>query len=164
MTLLIGAEYEGVLRWVERKADDGFQFLGELGIVADFERPCQVWLQAMFVPDPAHAFFTEARRLYHGARAPVGRICGLLLRGFVDHLLHFHWCDRWCSPWPRLIFISAAKPPSRNRFRQRAAFSGVIFSLDAIRFAQPYEAAAIVLPKSHHVTQVGPGASGSRLS
>jgi TctA family transporter len=27
---------------------------------------------------------------------------------------------------------SAAKPPSRNRFRQRAAFSGVIFNFAAI--------------------------------
>jgi len=33
LTLLIGAEHEGVLRWIEIKPDDGFQFLGELRIV-----------------------------------------------------------------------------------------------------------------------------------
>ena len=45
----------------------------------------QVRLQAMFVPDPPHALFTDTRRLRHGARAPVGGVVWFLLRRFPNH-------------------------------------------------------------------------------
>ena len=37
LALLVGAEHDGVLGRVEIETHDGFQFLGELGIVADLE-------------------------------------------------------------------------------------------------------------------------------
>ena len=109
LALLIGAQHDGVFRRIEIKPDDGFQFLGELRIVADFERARQVRLQAMFVPDATHALLTEARRLRHRAGAPVGRVGGLLLRGLPDHLLHFGRCDGWRAARPGRILLQAGQ-------------------------------------------------------
>ncbi len=39
LALLVGTEHDGMLRRVEIKPDDGFQFFGEFRIVADFEGP-----------------------------------------------------------------------------------------------------------------------------
>lgn len=68
-------------RGIEVDPDNRFQFLDEIRIVADFDRSRQKWLQAVLVPDAAHALLTDARRLGHRARAPVGRASGLFLRG-----------------------------------------------------------------------------------
>jgi len=38
LALFIGAQHDSVFRWVEIETNNGLQFLGELGIVADLER------------------------------------------------------------------------------------------------------------------------------
>src|SRR6185437_11495139 len=78
LALLVGAQDDGMLRRVEIETDDRLKLFSKLGIVADFERPRQVRLEAMLVPDPTHALFTQADDLSHRSRAPVGCIGGLL--------------------------------------------------------------------------------------
>src|SRR5215471_7411014 len=93
------------------------QLFRQVRIVADFEGAGQVWLQAMFVPDAAYTLLTDSHRFGHGARAPLRRVGGFLLRGSPDDLLQFGWRDRrpaprggghpspiWLNPFPRNVF------------------------------------------------------------
>ena len=103
LAFLIGTKHHGMLRRVEIKSHDRLQLFSQVRIVADFEGAGQVWLQAMFVPDAAYALLTDSHRFGHGARAPVGRVGGFLLRGSPDDLQHFGWRDRRPTPRARGI-------------------------------------------------------------
>jgi hypothetical protein len=97
----IGAEDNGVLWRIEIEAHDGLQFFRELRIITDLERAHQVWLQAMFMPDPPHALFANSTGLCHGASTPVGCVVWFRLRGFADHVLDLGRHNRGRSARPR---------------------------------------------------------------
>ena len=74
----------------------------------------------MFVPDAAHALFTQARRFRHGARAPVARVGGLLLRGFRITSRTLAAVMVGARPGRGASFSNPASPIFRKRFRRRA--------------------------------------------
>src|ERR1035437_9723395 len=106
---LVGAQHDGVFRRIEIEPNDGLQFLGELGIVTQLEGARQVRLQAMLMPDPPHTFFTDARCLRHGARAPVSRVIRRLPGGLPDYILNLGRRDRPGSSGPGSILLQTGK-------------------------------------------------------
>src|SRR5580704_13856684 len=107
LALLAGAQHNGMLRRVEIETDDRLKLFSEFGIVADFERPRQMRLEAMLVPDPTHALFTETGGLRHRSRAPVGCVGWLLLGGLADHFLHLYRSDGRPAAATRSILFQA---------------------------------------------------------
>lgn len=67
-------------RGIEIQANDGFQLLGEVWIVAAFEALDAMRLQSVRPPDTAHAGFGNAHRTRHAAARPVRGSGGLGLR------------------------------------------------------------------------------------
>ncbi len=61
LTLLIDAEHQCVLGWIEVETDDIFELSGELRIIADLEAFHSMWLQSMRSPDAAHAGLRNLR-------------------------------------------------------------------------------------------------------
>ena len=90
-----------MLRRVEVKSDDVEQLLGEVGIVAHLEGAAPMRLQPVGTPDPMDQRAIGPQRLGEGARAPVGRVGGLLLGRHLD--------DPPDELLPRLRWPSAAR-------------------------------------------------------
>src|SRR5262244_2520036 len=110
-----------MLRRVEIKSDDRLQLFSQVRIVADFEGG-QVWLQAMFVPDAAYALLTDSHRFGHGARAPMGRVGGFLLRGSPYDLQHFGWRDRRPAPRAGDILLQSGYTHFQETFSPASCF------------------------------------------
>lgn len=83
LALLIDAQHERLVRWIEVQADDVDQFGNKLRIVADLKRRYTMRLQVMIFPNATHGGFADRLCLGHHAGAPVRRVrrfarqCGL---------------------------------------------------------------------------------------
>src|SRR5947208_54467 len=87
LAFLVATQNQSVFRWIQVQPHDGFQFLGKVGIFADFESFPQMGLQAMLVPNASHGGFAELDCRGHPARGPMCRIGRFLLRGDLYHTL-----------------------------------------------------------------------------
>ena len=111
LALLIDREDERVLWRVEIKADNVFEFLHEVGIVADLEGADQVRLQPVAPPDALDARWTDAQLDRHGPRAPVRRVGRTLPRRLADNLgLDRAALHRRRSPTPRRVLLDPSRP------------------------------------------------------
>ena len=72
LRLLVGGEHDGVGRRRHVEPDDITDFLDELRVGRELERFGAVRLQSEGAPDPADHRVTDAGRLRHRARAPMG--------------------------------------------------------------------------------------------
>ena len=84
LALLLTTEHQGVLRGIQIQPHDIHQFLYELGIIADFERPHQVRLEALGTPDAVDHRRTGTQGRCHAAATPVRGVGRLLPRGPLD--------------------------------------------------------------------------------
>ena len=71
-------------RWIDIKANDIFELVGESGVVGDLERAHPMRLKPLSGPDAPHRGWTDPHRLGHCWRAPVGRLVGRRLVGQCD--------------------------------------------------------------------------------
>src|SRR5215471_9157936 len=121
LAFLLGTKHHGMLRRVEIKSHDSLQLFRQVRIVADFEGG-QVWLQAMFVPDAAYAL-----SLNPTASAMVRVLQWVEWAGFscvVLRMTSSTLAGVIVGPRPGrgASFTNPAKPISKKRFLQRAAF------------------------------------------
>jgi hypothetical protein len=116
LPLLVGAQDNGVLGRIQIQADDVFQFLHKLRIVAELEGSHPVRLQPMGAPDAPHAGRANAGGTCHGARGPVRGVGRLLVQRHLHHLLHAVVGDGARLARPRRILQKG-----RDAARQKAA-------------------------------------------
>ena len=146
---------------VQVKPDDGLQFFRKLRILAEFERPHQVRLEAVAVPNSPDRRLAHGCRRSHGSRAPVGGVGGLLLGGLLDDLLHLGGRYRSRPARSRRVFFKSGeaavdKPiaPSSHLLRRDPEFGGDLLVLQALGGPQDD-------PGAFHVTERQ--GSGARL-
>jgi hypothetical protein len=84
LTLLVNADDERLVGWIEVKADDIANLFNELWIGRELERLRSMRLQREGAPDSMHGGSRDARRLRHVARAPVGGTLRFLLQRLDD--------------------------------------------------------------------------------
>ena len=84
--LLIDAEHDRTVRWIEVEADDLGDLLLEHRVVRDLEPLHDMRLQPGIGPDAPHARRRDAHRLGHRRAAPVRGVVRRLLHGLRDHL------------------------------------------------------------------------------
>lgn len=111
-----------MLRWVEVKADNRFQLLGELRIGAQLEGLHQVRLQAVSSPDASHAGLTDADGGGHGAGGPMGGVVRPLLSGLANHPLHRGRRDARRAPGPRRILFQTRDAGLQKSFPPTSCF------------------------------------------
>lgn len=86
LRLLIDAENDSPLGWIEVEADDLGDLLLEHRIIRDLEATCQVRLEPRLRPDTSHARWRNAHCLGHQGPAPVCGIGRSFLHRLRDHL------------------------------------------------------------------------------
>src|SRR5260370_31974350 len=86
LALLIGAQDESVLWWVEIECNDIFHLLDETPIVTELEGPNAMRLEAMAPPHPTNRRGADSDGLGHAPRAPMSGILRRLLRGLANDL------------------------------------------------------------------------------
>jgi hypothetical protein len=148
LALLVHAQHQRVFGRIQAQTDNVFQFLGELGIVADLKRFRAMRFQTVGAPDAAHAGFADADRRRHGARAPVGGVAGLLARGHGHDALRQARTDRGFASGPGRVFKQPrhlqrekSLAPARNSFRCSDHAGGYFLVLLA-RDRQQHDASA----------------------
>ena len=114
LALLVDTENQGVLRRVEVESDDINQLLYEFRVVADLERPDQVWLQSVGAPDTADHRAAGPQHFRECSRAPVSGIGRLLLRGHLDDLPDESVACLGRTPTSRGIFLDPWDAPLRE--------------------------------------------------
>jgi phosphohistidine phosphatase len=73
LALFFDAQNQGMLRRVQIQADDGFQLVGKVRIMAYLEGLDQERIESVCVPDAPHAGLAGTNFSRHGARGPVAR-------------------------------------------------------------------------------------------
>src|SRR3984893_19441086 len=116
-----------MLRRVPGGADNRFELLGEVRIVADLEGPHQMWLEAVGMPDATYAGLAQAHDGGHRPRTPVRRVVWLLPRSFINYSLHRGVGYRSGPSRARGILLPSGQPaiqkpvaPSRRFLRRDA--------------------------------------------
>jgi hypothetical protein len=84
LAFLVDAEDHGMGRWIDIKANDILELVGESGVVGDLERAHPMWLKPLSHPDAPHRRRADPESLGHCWRAPVGRLMGRRLVGQHD--------------------------------------------------------------------------------
>src|SRR5215216_3512545 len=74
LALLIAAEDDRMLGRMQVEADHILELLHKLRVLRDFERPHQMWLQAMRPPDTANRAVTDIQSFGEGTLAPLRRL------------------------------------------------------------------------------------------
>src|SRR5450755_3978190 len=92
---------------IEIKPDDGFQFIGELRVVADLKGLHQMPFEAVRVPNATHRCLTHTHRSSHGAGAPVSGRSWLLLGRLIHDLLHLGRRHGTRPAWPRSVLVQS---------------------------------------------------------
>ena len=85
LAFLVDAKDHGMGRWIDIKANDILELVGESGVVGDLERAHPMRLKPLSRPDAPHRGRTDPHRLGHCWRAPVGRLVGRRLVGQRDN-------------------------------------------------------------------------------
>jgi class 3 adenylate cyclase len=101
--LLVHAQHQGRLGWVQVQANDVADFLDELRVSAQLEGVDQVRLEPKGPPDAADRRLRHAELAGQAAGRPVGRIGGGGLQGHDQHLLDLLVGDRAGRPGSRLV-------------------------------------------------------------
>ena len=114
LTLFISAQHDGALGWIQYRPTMIFQFFGEADIPAELERPDQMRLETMGVPDAPHAGLADACCCGHRTRAPVRGIGRLVANRHVYHALHLVVGNRARPARTRGVFLAM------RRFHHRA--------------------------------------------
>jgi len=86
----------------------------------------------MSTPDTSHGGFAHSRLFRHAASAPLRGVGGFARRGQLDNRRTLRFLIVRPRPGRRASVARASFPHSGNRFRHRAAFSGVMPSSAAI--------------------------------
>ena len=124
LTLLIGAEHHGMLRWIDVESNDVVKFLCEKWIVAQFERSDKMWLETVCAPDTAYRRGTHAGRFGHAVLTPMRLTGRRLLRRLVNDALHEFGADyRFATGSRRIAFdsreflrrVTPAPPPDQRK-------------------------------------------------
>lgn len=125
--LLVHAEYNGPIRWVEVKADDLGDFLLEHRVVRGLERLHDMRLETCIRPDAPDTGGRYAHRRRHHRAAPVRGIRRRLLHSLRDHLQPDLPAKRRNTRGSRLValeprhaFIEIPFLPAPNRRLRRA--------------------------------------------
>jgi hypothetical protein len=124
---------------IEIKSHDGFQFLGELRIVADFKGLHQVRFEAMRVPDPTNCCLAYTNCGSHGSSTPMSCRRRLLLSRLIHDLCNFDrgHCTRPARPRGVLLQGQDAATqktiaPAGGLLRHNAQLRGDCFILTSI--------------------------------
>ena len=122
LRLLVHAEHNGPIRWVEVKADDLRDLLLEHRVVRDFEPFHDMRLETRIGPDAPNTRGRYAHRRRHHRAAPVRSIGRRLLHSLRDHLQPDLPRKRRNTRGPRLValeprhaFIEIPFLPAPNR-------------------------------------------------
>ena len=115
LRLLIAAQHQRLLRWVEIQADDVPELFLEMRIVRQLEGAGQMRFDVVGGPQPLNACGRDARRVRHGAATPAPQ----LPRGASDclqRLLDRHHRQRGLATSSRRI-----RQPGQSRFDETSA-------------------------------------------
>ena len=123
LTLFVGAQHQSVFGGIQIQADDVFQFLRELGIVADLEGLHAMRFQSVGAPDTPHAGFADADCRRHGARAPVRSVARFLARGQGHHAFPQTSTDARFATGTGRVFLQ----PRHTQREETPAPSGNLF-------------------------------------
>src|ERR1035438_7147947 len=114
LALLVAAQHQSMLGWIEVKADDGFQLFGEVRIGRHFKRLHQMRLEPVVVPDAPHRGLAEADRSRHGSCGPMSSMSRLLLSCFLNHSLHLGGGYAGRAARPERVLLQARYPQSEK--------------------------------------------------
>src|SRR5437763_16497042 len=76
LALLIHAQNDRFVRWIQIKPHNVTQLSGKLWVVAELERFHSMWLQFVFIPDALHRGGTDLLRGRHRTHAPLASVFG----------------------------------------------------------------------------------------
>ena len=110
LALLVDAQHQRAVGWIEVKPDDIAHFLDEQRVFGKLEALDPMRLQRKGPPDAAHHALTQAAALGHRARAPVRGVRGRALQSHAHHPLNLRVAHLARGAWPRLI-EQACQPP-----------------------------------------------------
>ena len=88
LAFLVHAKHQRSVRGVHVESHHIHELLDELGVVAQLERPHQVWFEIMRRPDALNRHAADALRFGHGTNAPVRSLPRSGLQGGLDHAAH----------------------------------------------------------------------------
>ena len=146
--LLVDAQHDGLIRWVQVEADDVDQLLLEVRVVRELEGLDQMGFQAPSRPHPLHSGGAHALGLGHRAAAPVGLargvVCGVAVTiadTFAAGIVGFR-------PRPYFTFPNFFNPSSSKRERHDVTLLAATPSSQAIAvFAAPSAASSSALAR-----------------
>src|SRR6266403_2668157 len=104
LALLIAAQHQGLIGWIQIQTDDVPEFDLELRISGEFESPAQMRLQIVISPQLLHRRLTQPRFASHGATTPAPQMSRRL-----------HYPAQNCF---HLLGFQIAKPSSSRRIDQ----------------------------------------------
>ena len=98
LALLVHAEDQGILWWIEVQADDVFELLDEVLVITQLECLHKMGLETVCLPETLHNHVTDAVPLSHSARTPVCGIPGFGLESVIDDVLQLLAGNDWFAP------------------------------------------------------------------
>ena len=85
LTFLVDTQHQGLVGWIEVKADDIIELLDEMLVTAKLESLGQMRFQPVSIPNALHSHPADTLSLGHGAHAPMSRISRCRMqRGLYD--------------------------------------------------------------------------------
>jgi hypothetical protein len=108
LAFLVDAEDHGMSRWIDVKANDILELVGELGVVGELEGAHPMRLKPLPRPDPPHRGRADPHRLGHRRPGPMGRLMRRRLVGQRNDTIDGRGRQRRDARGPSFV---AGQPP-----------------------------------------------------
>ena len=140
LALLVDAQDQGLVRWIEVEPDDIVELLDKVRVPADLEGPDEMGLEVVSLPDTPNRRLAEALGLGHAPRAPVGRGWRCRVQRGLDDCPDFAFGDAGDTTGTRSVRFQTRQsqgqkplPPELHRGSGNFQFPGDGLIEDAIR-------------------------------